>query len=81
MNDQTKIVVADQGEIDALRAELRAIRSILEGATITPAPEWVSIERACEIYRVGKSTIYRKINDGSLEAKGVGKMRRVKIET
>lgn len=79
MTEQTKIIVADVGEIEALRAEVRALRLMLEGATVTPAPDWVSIGDAAKHYDVDVSTVHRWIGNGRIEAKGAGKMRRVKI--
>lgn len=77
--EQAKIVVADHAEIEALRDELRAIRGLIEGATIIPAPEWVSIPDAAAHFGVHVSTIHRKIDKGEIEARGAGKLRRVKI--
>lgn len=79
MTEQTRIVVATQSEFDALRDEMRAIRQMLEGATITPPPEWVGIHEAAKHFGVHPSTIHRKIDKGEIQARGAGKTREVKI--
>ena len=79
MTEQARIAITGADEIAALHSELRAIREMLEGATIIPAPEWVSVSDAAAHFGVHVSTIQRKIERGELEARGSGKTRRVKV--
>lgn len=52
----------------------------LEGCTITPAPEWLSIANAARALGVTPSTVHRRIASGSLEARNSGKLRQVKVD-
>lgn len=67
-------------ELKQMMAELRTIRQMLEGATVTPAPQWMTIGAACETLGVSRATIHRKIAAGELEAKGSGKTRMVRLK-
>lgn len=72
--------IATAEDLAALHAEIRAIRQMLEGATITPAPEWVSIRDYMTRHGIkSASTVYRKIEAGELEARGRGKSREVRV--
>lgn len=66
-------------ELKQVMAELRSIRQMLEGATITPAPQWMTIAQACDALGVSRATIHRKIAAGELEARGSGKTRMVRL--
>lgn len=66
-------------ELTQVMAELRAIRQMLEGARIVPAPEWLTIPQACEALGCSRATVHRKIAAGELEARGSGKTRMVRV--
>ena len=73
------LIAVDAGALDSIRAELAEIKALLQRATVTPAPDWVSIGEAARIRGVSTSTIRRWIDLGQLEATGTGKARRIKI--
>ena len=76
----TKTLIAvDETRLDRIEAQQKAILEALRGAKVQPAPEWVSIAEARAILGVSSSTIYRKIDEGEIEAKGRGKTRKVRI--
>lgn len=66
-------------EIAEIRAELRAVRVLLEQAIVAPKPEWLSVREAGEILGVSRSTIDRKIRKGELQARGSGRTRMVRV--
>lgn len=71
------IEIPTREDFERLAAEVRALRQVLEGATITPAPEWVSIADAAKRKGCSTDTIKRRIADGTLKARGAGKLREV----
>lgn len=71
--------IATTEDLAALHAEIRAIRQMLEGATVIPAPEWVSIKEAARRMNVKPETIRNRIARGEMEARGAGRMREVKV--
>ena len=73
------MIAVDETEFRALISEVRALRERLDGATITPRPEWLTIAQAAEALGVSRDTIRRRINSGELEARGSGKTRRVRL--
>lgn len=52
----------------------------IEGATITPAPEWLTISEAARKMEVDRTTIHRWADTGRIEVRGSGKTRRVKVK-
>lgn len=74
-----QFVLVPSAAIEALAAEVRQMREELRGARIHPAPQWLSISDAAKALNVHRATITRKIDTGELEARGSGKLRRVKI--
>jgi excisionase family DNA binding protein len=72
------LVPAD--DLAALRREVRELRDALQGAMIVPPPEWLSIKDAAQVMGVSTDTVRRRIDAGALEAKGSGKLRRVKVD-
>lgn len=71
------IEIPTREDFERLAAEVRQLRQVLEGATITPAPEWVSVAEAAKRKGVHPDTIKRRIADGTLKARGAGKLREV----
>jgi hypothetical protein len=62
-----------------LLADIAALKAALDRATVIPAPEWVSVAEAQRLLDCSEATVRRKIADGSLEAKGAGKLKRVRV--
>lgn len=78
MNTQTPIIVLDADMLrQIVREEMKTIHERMD--VLAPPPDWLTIEEACQRLEVGKSTVYRMINEGRIEAKGVGKSRRVRL--
>jgi len=73
------LIAVDPERLDRLEAELRALREQLQGATIVPRPEWLTVAQAADALNVSGETIRRRIASGELEAKGSGKTRRVRF--
>lgn len=71
------IEIPTREDFERLAAEVRLLREVLEGATVTPRPAWVSISEAAKRKGVHPDTIKRRIEDGSLKARGSGKLREV----
>jgi hypothetical protein len=71
------IEIPTREDFERLAAEVRLLREVLEGATITPRPEWVSIPEAAKRKGVHADTIKRRIESGTLKARGSGKLREV----
>lgn len=46
---------------------------------VQPPPEWISVEEYMDRKNVSKSTVYRQIKAGELQARGIGKTREVKL--
>ena len=51
----------------------------LDGATVVPAPQWLTVTDAAKALGVDRSTVHRRIANGTLQARGEGKLRRVKV--
>ncbi|MCA0922199.1 helix-turn-helix domain-containing protein [Pseudooceanicola nanhaiensis] len=79
MTDHPQFALVPFEELRALTAEVRALRDAVERATITPMPEWVTIPQAAATLGCSVPTIRRRIDSGELEAKGNGKLRRVRV--
>lgn len=74
------MIAVDAAALDALRADLAEVKRLLIGATVTPAPEWVSISQAAALKECSASTIRRMIDAGEIEANGkTGKARKVRM--
>lgn len=75
-----QLAIVDLTALADLRAEVAEIRALLSRATVTPAPEWVSISEAARIAKVSDETIRRWVREGKIESNGkAGKARRVKL--
>ena len=73
------LIAIDAARLDRLERRIEELSASLRGATVTPRPEWMSVRAAAEHLSVSPDTIRRRIVSGELEAKGNGKMRRVRI--
>lgn len=69
--------LATSKDIAEVMAEIRAVRQRLDD--LAPPPEWVSVVEYMDRKKVSKSTIYRRIKAGELQARGTGKTREVKV--
>ncbi|MBO9467036.1 helix-turn-helix domain-containing protein [Tropicibacter sp. R15_0] len=74
-----QLIAVDAGALDALVAEVKALRQEVQAARITPENEWITIPKAAQRLEVSESTIRRRIGSGEIEAKGSGKMRLVRL--
>lgn len=61
-----------------LEAKVEMMIAKIDGATITPAPDWVSVSEAARRDGVSTDTIYRQIKAGERESRGSGKSRKVR---
>lgn len=80
MTAQAQFVLVPSDQLDQIVAKLDRLEKAIAGATITPAPQWLTIKAAAEKLGCNPSTIHRKIAAGELRAKGANKTRRVFIE-
>lgn len=71
------VEIPTKADFERLTAEVRALREVVEAATIAPKEQWVSISEAARREGVHPDTIRRRISDGTLKAKGSGKLRKV----
>lgn len=71
------IEIPTREDFERLAAEVRALRQVVEAATIAPKEQWVSISEAARREGVHPDTIRRRISDGTLKTRGAGKLRRV----
>lgn len=71
------IEIPTRADFERLEARIERLASAIEGATITPAPAWVSVAEAAKRKGVHPDTIKRAIAAGSLKSRGAGKMREV----
>lgn len=69
--------IATADDIARVEAKLDAIASRLD--ILAPAPEWVSVAEYAKRKGVTKQTVYRWIASGTIEARGSGKSREVKV--
>lgn len=79
MGEQPTFVMVPAGEMEAMRKDIQRLAQMIEGATITPPNEWLPIPDAAEALGVDVSTVHRRLKAGSLEARGSGRLRRVKV--
>jgi len=75
----TKLIAIDPSALDALFAEVRALREEISAVRIAPQPEWVTIPEAARQLGVSPDTIRRRIRTGELKARGRGKTRQVRL--
>ena len=79
MAQPTQLVLVDAGLIKSLQADIAEIRAMIRDATVIPAPEWVSIAEAARRLDCSTDTIRRRVAAGSMQAKGNGKLKRVRV--
>lgn len=65
------IRIATSEDIEALRADLAALRAELRGARIIPAPEWITVEEYMRRENVSRSTVLRREQRGEIETNGL----------
>ena len=79
MTNTPQFVLVPVEDFQALAAEVRTLSQRIERATIIPASEWVTIPQATAQLDVSVATIRRRIDSGEIQAKGSGKLRRVRV--
>ena len=79
MTDQAFTLVPVE-RLDRMERLIIDLAARLDGATVTPAPEWLTISQAAERLGVDRSTVHRWIEAGRLQAKGHRKQRRVLVK-
>ncbi|ANB33268.1 excisionase family DNA binding protein [Rhodovulum sulfidophilum] len=73
---EPQLIVIDQSRLDRIEEMLREALKRPE----PPKREWGTVSEAARHYRVTDSTVRRWISDGRVEARGVGKARRVRLD-
>lgn len=79
MAEQPQFVLVPVDDFRALASEVRQLRETVERATITPAPIWITIPEAAVALGCSVATVRRRIDSGEIEARGTGKLRRVRL--
>lgn len=65
---------------DDLRAIVRAeVEAAMHGRTVQMEPQWLSVPDAARACSVSVYTIRRRVRAGEIEARGSGKLLRVKV--
>lgn len=64
---------AVEAAVAPLAREIRDLKAKLD-----PPKEWLTVKEAEKYFDVSASTLYRWIDEGSIETKGKGKARRVR---
>lgn len=77
MSDQ--FVLVPRSDLEHIKTTMQEVLAELKGSKIEPRPEWMSIAEAARHLGCSPDTVRRRINNGELEAKGRGKLRRVKV--
>lgn len=72
--------VALAREIADMRADIQRMARMLERATVTPAPEWITAKDAAAHFGVTTKTLREWRRAGRIEAKGAGKALRYRVE-
>jgi len=77
----TPIVAMTEKDLRDLASDAaeKAIAKLAETHVITPRDPWSTIPEAAERLGVSEATIRRRIVDGTLQAEGSGRLRRVKV--
>jgi len=78
MTDQPTLIAVDPAALEAVTAELRALRAEV-AALHEPRNEWLTIPQAATRLECSTDTIRRRIASGEIEARGIGKTRRVRL--
>lgn len=60
--------------VDPLVREIHELKAMLN-----PPKEWLTVKEAEAHYGVSASTLYRWIDEGSVESRGCGKARRIRV--
>lgn len=81
MTDQTPthFVMLPADAFEQLASKIDRLEKKLDGATIIPKPQWVTVSEAARHYGKHPDTINRWIERGKLESRGEGTLRRVRI--
>ncbi|WP_273687318.1 hypothetical protein [Ketogulonicigenium vulgare] len=74
----TIMIAVDQRELQSLRDEMTALRRAIEGVTMTPRPEWISLATYAEQVGRSEKTVRNWIRDGKLDTKRQGTVIMVK---
>ena len=74
-----EVVAVDAAWLSAFDAKMDMLIAAMRGATVIPEPEWLTVKQAAAKLGCSTSTIQRRIADGTLTAKGAGKLKRVKV--
>lgn len=72
--------IATKSDIQTILDRLDRLQSMIEGATIHPASEWVTYEKAARLLGCSTQTVRNKVRTGEIRANGMtGKARRIHI--
>ena len=78
MTAQTLIAI-DPAALQGLRDEIAALRRSIEGVSMTPRPEWLTVADYAAFIGKSQRTVKRMVDEGKVETKHVGHVRLVKI--
>lgn len=65
------MTIVPTADLDRLFGEIRELRTIIEGATIAPRPEWLTVAEFAEMIGKSTRTVKRRIDSGELETRNI----------
>lgn len=78
MTAQTLIAI-DPAALQRVLDELGVIRRALEGVSMTPRPEWLTVADYAAFIGKSARTVKRMVDEGKVETKHVGHVRLIRV--
>ena len=75
----TQLIAINADALDAVLVRLERLENMLQGVTIQPKPEWVSVRDYAKQLNRCQKTVTRMIERGEMEARGSGHSRMVRV--
>lgn len=78
-SQQTFVIPDPTPELQEIKAELAAIKELLEKVVLTPKPEWLPVKEYATLINRTQQTVMRMVEAGKLETKHIGNVRMIKV--